>query len=133
MGPWNGSWNEYLPDVRVLHASGAFTCAIRAGRAFAAAQRSTLNPRVRGSSPWRRTRTELGILGVKRHLVGSAWNDLIRCFDANDAHTAQLAHTHSNVRRSPATRGQFPSAQAALKVLYLAVNGGDARGREYVG
>jgi hypothetical protein len=39
-----------------------------------------------------------GFSGVKRYPVGSAWNDLIRCLDANDAHTAQLGHTHSNVR-----------------------------------
>ena len=31
-------------------------------------------------------------------LADSAWNDLIRCFDANDAHTAQFVHTYSYVR-----------------------------------
>ena len=64
VGPWNGPWNEYLPDVRVLHASGAFTCAIGAGRTSVDSERPSLNPRVRGSSPWRRTRPDLGILEV---------------------------------------------------------------------
>src|SRR6516225_512798 len=55
-GPWNGSRHEYRPYARVSGASRAFTCAIAAGRASADAEHPTLNPRVRGSSPWRRTR-----------------------------------------------------------------------------
>jgi hypothetical protein len=35
---------------------------IRAGRGLGAARRSSLNPRVRGSSPWRRTRAVLVVL-----------------------------------------------------------------------
>ena len=81
-----------------MSAIAAPVCGIRAGSAFGAAGQATLNPRVRGSSPWRRTRSDLGILRVKHHRAGSAWNDHIRCLDATDAHTAQLEHTHSNVR-----------------------------------
>jgi hypothetical protein len=59
VGPWNGSWHEYRPYARVSGASRAFRCAIAAGRASADFEHPTLNPRVRGSSPWRRTRSGL--------------------------------------------------------------------------
>ena len=67
---WNGSWNERRSHARVVGAFGAFTCAIRAGRASAAAQRSTLNPRVRGSSPWRRTHLDLALSDPALHWRG---------------------------------------------------------------
>jgi hypothetical protein len=53
--PWNDSWNEHQ---RKLCATGAFRALRRdicAGRALLAPQRSSFNPWVQGSSPWRPT------------------------------------------------------------------------------
>ena len=46
--------------------------AVRAGRASGAPQQSTLNPRVRGSSPWRRTRADLL---RRRSRPAKSWNE----------------------------------------------------------
>ena len=37
------------------------------------AEQRTLNPRVRGSSPWRRTRAELGILDAAEGAQSAFW------------------------------------------------------------
>jgi hypothetical protein len=52
---WNGSWNEYQPHCCALGASLAYSWDVGAGWAFAAPQRSSFNPWVQGSSPWRPT------------------------------------------------------------------------------
>src|SRR5215469_8277530 len=58
--PWDDSWDERQPYSCAMCAFCASICGIRAGRTPGAAKQPTLNPRVRGSSPWRRTRADLG-------------------------------------------------------------------------
>jgi hypothetical protein len=53
---WNGLWNEFQENCVRLVLSVHDCAGVCAGSAFRAPQRSSLNPRVRGSSPWRRTR-----------------------------------------------------------------------------
>jgi hypothetical protein len=53
---WTGSWTELAAKTGAMSVLGASARVICAGRALAASGRATLNPRVRGSSPWRRTR-----------------------------------------------------------------------------
>jgi len=60
--PWNESWNECRGIVVRCVRSGRPRGGVCAGSALGAAGRSSLNPRVRGSSPWRRTRPDLAFL-----------------------------------------------------------------------
>ena len=53
--PWDDSWDEYRPYPCAMCAFCASARDICAGRTHGAAKQPTLNPRVRGSSPWRRT------------------------------------------------------------------------------
>src|SRR5262249_3544940 len=71
-------------------------------------QQATLNPRVPGSGPWRRSRPVLLIFRVELNFAGSAWTDLVRCLDANDAHSARRGPTHSNVSWSDC-RAHWPA------------------------
>jgi hypothetical protein len=54
--PWNDSWNDYRLYPCAICAFRASACGHCAGRTPGTPERPTLNPRVRGSSPWRRTR-----------------------------------------------------------------------------
>jgi hypothetical protein len=101
--PWNGSWNECRRKFCAMGAFRASTRCICAVRALLAPKRSPLNPRVRGSSPWRRTRTELHRLAPgARHCLGVERVDpLLRCIrctrlGAHDALSTQQGNTHRN-------------------------------------
>jgi hypothetical protein len=59
---WNESWNDCHEACVHTVPSGRKFGGVCAGGALRAPQRSSLNPRVRGSSPWRRTRAELVFL-----------------------------------------------------------------------
>ena len=94
--PWNDSWNEHRLHQCAICAFGALACGHCAGRTPGTPERSTLNPRVRGSSPWRRTRPELHRLASGVRPPASAWNESIRCFGAHDAHSTQRVDTQRN-------------------------------------
>jgi hypothetical protein len=78
----DGSWNESGRRVGASSAFRAFSCAVCAGSALGVARRPSLNPRVRGSSLWRRTRTDLLYLIPEDRFLWVSWNELyplLRC------------------------------------------------------
>jgi hypothetical protein len=56
---WTGSWTGAPANPSATSAISAITRGICAASAHGARSRTSLNPRVRGSSPWRRTRSDL--------------------------------------------------------------------------
>ena len=60
--PWLQFWLQF---TYVQRGPGGFICPGQdAGEHARTPQERTLNPRVRGSSPWRRTRADLGLYQI---------------------------------------------------------------------